>query len=573
MVRGRIDSMKKYRMVGNLTAFAVISLIIFSSCGQSASYSQDELIVEPQRYSITPTTEIAADGLIEPVVTAAPKTVSAVIDDVLPAELVQQITEAFPRDESPESIPIHFSLIEKGIQENAVWQSNWVYVAAAAFPTVEDEITITEIRSIWNGSGDATQQLLFEEIIVSAESYALLNRMWGTAGPLVTVYPSSELVEAAWKKPGNILALIPFDALEPRWKVLRVDDQSVLARGFEADRYPLTVRIGAFIEAGNDQYVIDQSRLDSLPGSNRDESMMTVLLMTGVTALTRETAARMDQNGVDFPARDVLDWFQDADLSHLSNEVSFYSDCPSPIPVRAGGRFCSAIENFELLEFVGADIIELTGNHLKDWGEESFLETLDLYEENGYAIYGGGENAKAAQAVLKFTDHGNQIALIGCNQAGPSSVWASETSPGAALCDLDLIESQIEDLLNEGYLPIVTFQHYEACDPHPMSGQRVDFKRISEAGAVIVSGSQAHCPQGFTFVSGRLIHYGLGNLFFDQMYDWTRPAFLDRHILYNGKHIQTELLTTMLEDAARPRPMNAEERSEFLTYIFEESEW
>jgi poly-gamma-glutamate synthesis protein (capsule biosynthesis protein) len=75
------------------------------------------------------------------------------------------------------------------------------------------------------------------------------------------------------------------------------------------------------------------------------------------------------------------------------------------------------------------------------------------------------------------------------------------------------------------------------------------------------------------FFDNRFIHYGLGNLFFDQMAAWQRPQFIDRHVFYDGRYIHTELITTMLEDSARPRLMNDEERQSLLLRIFEVSGW
>jgi poly-gamma-glutamate synthesis protein (capsule biosynthesis protein) len=53
----------------------------------------------------------------------------------------------------------------------------------------------------------------------------------------------------------------------------------------------------------------------------------------------------------------------------------------------------------------------------------------------------------------------------------------------------------------------------------------------------------------------------------------TRREFIDRHVFYDGKYISTELLTAMLEDYARPRPMTEAERVEFLRYLFAASGW
>jgi poly-gamma-glutamate synthesis protein (capsule biosynthesis protein) len=104
-----------------------------------------------------------------------------------------------------------------------------------------------------------------------------------------------------------------------------------------------------------------------------------------------------------------------------------------------------------------------------------------------------------------------------------------------------------------------------------------DFRSMAKAGAVIVSGSQAHQPQGMEFSKGAFIHYGLGNLFFDQYHYCTDnacdDAFIDRHVFYDGRYIGTDLITIVFEDYARPRPMTDEERARLLETVFAASEW
>jgi poly-gamma-glutamate synthesis protein (capsule biosynthesis protein) len=165
---------------------------------------------------------------------------------------------------------------------------------------------------------------------------------------------------------------------------------------------------------------------------------------------------------------------------------------------------------------------------------------------------------------------------MGCNPAGPPHVWATATEAGAAPCDYDWMQSEIRQLRSDGYLPIVTFQYYESYDPLPSPQQKEDFRKMIEAGAVIVSGSQAHRPQAMEFMNGGFIHYGLGNLFFDQMdtpYTGTRNEYIDRHIFYDGRYIGTVLMTAMLEDYAKPRPTTAAERLMILGESFKVSGW
>ena len=52
-----------------------------------------------------------------------------------------------------------------------------------------------------------------------------------------------------------------------------------------------------------------------------------------------------------------------------------------------------------------------------------------------------------------------------------------------------------------------------------------------------------------------------------------RPEFLDRHTFYDGRYINTELVTAMLEDFAQPRPMTEVERAALLGEIFAASGW
>ncbi len=100
------------------------------------------------------------------------------------------------------------------------------------------------------------------------------------------------------------------------------------------------------------------------------------------------------------------------------------------------------------------------------------------------------------------------------------------------------------------------------------------FRKLAAAGAVIVSGSQAHVPQTMTFVGESFVHYGLGNLFFDQMKPVeARQGFVDFHVFYAGRYLGVDLVTTLLEESARPRLMTASERESFLTEIFSLSDW
>ncbi len=254
--------------------------------------------------------------------------------------------------------------------------------------------------------------------------------------------------------------------------------------------------------------------------------------------------------------------------------MPFAKTCPEPYNWK-GLVFCSRSKYIKLLEDVGTDVVELSGDHFGDWGPDSVLFTLDLYKKEGWKVYGGGANIDEARKPALFEHNGNKIAFIGCNAKPKGYATASKTAPGAIHCDMDQMAADVKQLRADGYLPIVTFQHleYYAYTANPILQK--DFRQMADAGATIVSGSQAHQPQAFEFKDGALLHYGLGNLFFDQTNqgDAPRTAFIDRHVFYEGRLISTELLTIYLVDLARSRPMTLPERQQLLQTIFKASGW
>jgi hypothetical protein len=452
-------------------------------------------------------------------------------------------------------------------------ESKWIYALTAPFPTVSDGVTLTELQRVWQGGkGDTFPD---KPILMTRETLASFESLWGKANESsIKLVMTKDLVKTAWQE--KSWALVPFEDLKPELKVLEVDGKSPLRSDFDQGSYPLRVDYSVKPNLKKGESNIFIKNLFILPKSNFNPGLMTSVLMTGTTALVRSTAERMETKGISYPGEKIGSILRDADYTHMSNEVSFTPDCPKPDPWFINLRFCSNPEYIRLLEEMSVDIVELTGNHLLDYNPDGFIFSTNLYKKLGIRTFGGGENIQEAREPLIIEHNGNRIAFIGCNPVGPDFVWATEKSPGAASCDFEEYHAKIKELKADGVLVIATLQDQENYESMPVPEVKKDLDELSEAGADVVSGSQAHFPQGFAFNQNGLIHYGLGNLFFDQM-DYpvvgTRREFYDKHFFYDGKYIGTLVFTGMLEDYAQPRPMTAEERSQFLSEIFSASGW
>jgi poly-gamma-glutamate synthesis protein (capsule biosynthesis protein) len=458
--------------------------------------------------------------------------------------------------------------------------AEWVYAVTAPFPTLADEVAWDDVIRYWSGDSSALSYVSNDggapSLYLSEDVLATLSAWIGAPDDAVPLHvvPADAVHQAAWEA-GSAWSIVPFHRLRPEWKVLRVDEWDLLDPNADLAGYPLAVCVGIQgSDAAIDAMASDLAQFSTWQSTNREPARMTVLAMTGVTALTRLTAYKMDLNGVLYPAQDIAPLLQSADILHVSNEVAFTENCPPATNDWGIMRFCSNDAYFELLTHIGVDVVELTGNHVNDWGTEALDESLDLYEAAGMGVFGGGRNLEAAQMPYITTHNGNSIAFVGCNPVGPASAYAAADSPGAASCDYNTLYQQITDLAGQVDIVVATQQYREFDQAEPTAQQAEDFANLARAGAVIVSGSQAHTPQGFAFVDDKFVHYGLGNLFFDQMQALNlREHFVDLHVIYDGRHISTALWTGIIEDYAQPREMTDAERRSFLTRIFAASGW
>ncbi len=340
----------------------------------------------------------------------------------------------------------------------------WTYILAAPFYTITDEISLASLKSIWQGQALAR----FEKVVVTESTAQAMAVLLGEPSPTTVEIVDSETLQSLAISDEPLLTIFPFEALRPTWKALRVDGVSPIDSGFSPETYALSLN---FVLESD----IDHSL--ALPPSNYDPHKRTVLVITGVTALTRATAYMMEINGNTFPGADIQEWMTSADLTHISNEVPFAANCPSPDPNQENLIFCSSTDRIELLKYVGTDIIELTGNHMLDYGAAAMNLTLEMYEERGWTYYAGGWDLTDAQAARKITHNGNTLAFIGCNPVGPTSDFATASQPGSAPCgDYSWIIEAIAKVRAEGYLPIVTLQYAEDYTAVPSAQMIADSK-------------------------------------------------------------------------------------------------
>ncbi|MBK8046845.1 MAG: CapA family protein [Anaerolineales bacterium] len=323
----------------------------------------------------------------------------------------------------------------------------YTFVAATRFDTVSPQITLANLRRSWS-----TTTPTYTQVVVLSDTLPALVQVLGNAGRAVRGHATlTDVVDAAWQD-RTTLALVPFDQLNPRLVVLAVDGQNPVenANYFDPARYPLVATIyGNVAGRGAMQNELGAQLMAALPTGNRDPDKLTVLAMTGVTAMTRQMAVQMDRFGAGWPAAVVGPELASADITAVSNEVPFVEGCVPNIDPE-NFNFCSKPEYMQALTDAGVDIIGLTGNHQNDFGRENARKSIALHEDAGLPLYGGGLNLEAAFKPLILEHNGNRLAFLGANSYGPKMAWATDSEPGSAPFDLNIMSATIPKPEGEG---------------------------------------------------------------------------------------------------------------------------
>jgi hypothetical protein len=475
--------------------------------------------------------------------------------------------------------------LRSSVEPGALLMYERILAPVDRFSTLLEGISLAELREVWTGSGTSPS---FSTIYPSQDVLDDLTAILGIPGPAVKPQPADQVTAAIWGDPMSI-GIVPFDRLNVRLRALPLDGLSAVDNRLDQARWPLAARawLSAQTTAGKEAVARLAGRK---PVSNRDPSKLTVLVSTGVTAIARGSAAATERSGDSaYVARVVGPELAEADITSISDEIPFMEGCkvntdPDNI------IFCSDPAYFEALRLSGVKLIGLTGNHMNDFGTAVFSETLDFYDRQGIHYYGGGRNAAAARAPLEVEHNGNTLGFLGANQYGPEfytsgtnetvSAWAGPDSPGSARFDREQMVADIAALRPQVGIIVAEIQHTEFNEAGqyqtaPIPEQMADFRALSDAGADIVVGVQAHTPQAVELRGpNRIILYGLGNLYFDQVRNWaTRPGLVARSAIYNGRLLNTELLVTVIDPNMQPRWATAQERTQVLNEVFAASKW
>lgn len=314
-----------------------------------------------------------------------------------------------------------------------------------------------------------------------------------------------------------------------------------------------------------------------------DRDTVFTFAQTGVTALSREMNLKLNQVGDGaYFAKNIGSLLSSFDKTHTSNESSFSTNAPSDSHT---STICSLPGMIDTLTSIGVDIIELTGNHNQDCGDQAALDTIAKYQELGIETVGGGKTAAEAAIPLKISEKGTNITMLAYNLS--TGGYTLDATPGANFYTEEKALADIASAKERGDFIIIDIQFNECnsyvntkedttCDYADSSAaytghgsQSTFFRHLIDLGANVVVGTSAHQPQTFELYGDGAIYYGLGNLFFDQTW-WpgTTRSLVLVHYFYKGELLQTRIIPTVYDSTYQTKLMNTDAAASFIDRLY-----
>lgn len=216
------------------------------------------------------------------------------------------------------------------------------------------------------------------------------------------------------------------------------------------------------------------------------------------------------------------------DIMWINNEFC-YSDRGSPMPGKAW-TFRSKPENVSILKELGVDIVGLANNHIFDYGEGAFFDTLSTLKGAGIPYVGAGKNIAEASSPVYMEAYGLKIAYVAASRAEKYILTpeAGENTPGVLRCyDTTRFVSAIKEARAKADY-VIALPHWGTERSTVLEkAQTSSGHEYIDAGADIVIGAHSHCLQGMEYYKGHPIIYSLGNFWFDEFPEDTMVLEVD----------------------------------------------
>jgi len=174
-----------------------------------------------------------------------------------------------------------------------------------------------------------------------------------------------------------------------------------------------------------------------------------------------------------------------------------------------GNNFKTSPDSIHHIQKGNFDAVALSNNHIRDFGDEGVINTLNICHEKNIKTVGAGKNLIEAGRPLRITIKGAKVSFL--NYSEREFNIASKNQAGANPFDTINAYYDIQKEKEECDYIIVIYHGGLEYQFFPTPEMVKNFKFMIDAGADSVVAHHAHRYSGTSVYKGKPLIFGLGN--------------------------------------------------------------
>lgn len=251
----------------------------------------------------------------------------------------------------------------------------------------------------------------------------------------------------------------------------------------------------------------------------------------------------------------IVDHLKSSDIFLINHEFSSGSRGKSLY--NKSWTFQAPESSLSILKDMGADIVSLANNHVFDYGEDAFYDTLDNLKKAGIPYIGAGRNIEEAKKGCYFVINGCKVGIVAASRAEKvrfTPVSTADTPGVMGTYDNADFLNVIKDARAQCDLLFV-YVHWGTENSTALEQAQIKGAReYIDAGADVIVGAHTHCLQGMEFYKNKPIIYSVGNFWFNSK---TLDSCVMTFTVDKDMNVQTQILP-LLQKGCETRLLTAE---------------
>ena len=292
----------------------------------------------------------------------------------------------------------------------------------------------------------------------------------------------------------------------------------------------------------------------------------------------RGRADALQQYGYSYSFEKIKAFLGENDVNIANFEAVFSLEDQSPLkdkkPFILKGEAKKTLEEFKNIHL---NYLVLANNHLKDYGDEGLVYTLQQFDQANISYIGAGLNQKDAHDYFEISFNNKHYAIF-------NGYWHRDTAyldydfyalghkSGVACLNGVLLEQIVRYKMTHPEHKVIVICHW-GIDFKPPTKEQIKLATIlTQAGVDLIIGHGAHTIQPIQITNQKPVVFGIGNAVFNSNGEYTEHNALPygciaRLDLSKDRVRLYPIYTNNLKTFWQPYPVDTEDFSKASTYM------